>query len=321
MLDELLDRRVIFLLGKGGVGRTSIAAALALHCAQTGRRVLAMECDLRGPLASRLGCEPAFEPREAQLKLAAMILDGRHSLEEYLRLIVPGRAVLNAVFASRLYQYFVQAAPGLRELMMLGKVCYEVERNLSESNSWDMIIVDAPASGQAIQMLRMPFAANQIFGESVVGRESRNIARMLRNKRLCALVLVTSADSLALPEALEGDSALRALGLELDAVILNRYAVTRFSRADVDRFGHHGRLRSSLKRIDDLCSIAAAELERAARSQRALSLLKQRMKCPVVTIRECAGRFGSELVRDLAAQPSMMAESEQPVADRVATSS
>ena len=63
-----------------------------------------------------------------------MVLEGRHALEEYLKLVIPARAVMRAVFASRLYQFFVNAAPGLKELMMLGKVYYEAERKLGGRN-------------------------------------------------------------------------------------------------------------------------------------------------------------------------------------------
>ena len=82
------------------------------------------------------------------------------------------------MFSSRLYQFFVQAAPGLKELMMLGKIYYEAERKLGGSNHWDLIVVDAPASGQALSILKMLTAAQQTFGDSVAGREAGNIHRM-----------------------------------------------------------------------------------------------------------------------------------------------
>src|ERR1700682_5550128 len=104
MLTELLDRRVMIVLGKGGVGKTALSAAIAGLAAATGKHALIMETDSRAPLAATFGVEPSFVPIEVAPHLALMLLDGRHALEEYLRLVVPGRTLLKAVFASRVYQ-------------------------------------------------------------------------------------------------------------------------------------------------------------------------------------------------------------------------
>src|SRR5216683_2541855 len=179
MLKELLSRRVLIVLGKGGVGKTAVSAAIAKLCAASGSRALLMETDTRAPLAAMFGIEPSSDPKEVAANLSLMTLDGRYALEEYLRLVVPGRMLLKAVFASRLYQFFVQAAPGLRELMMLGKIYYETERAPSDPKRHDLIIVDAPASGQALSLLNMPNAARSTFGDSIVGKEANNISRLL----------------------------------------------------------------------------------------------------------------------------------------------
>src|SRR5215469_8225936 len=136
MINELLARRVIIVLGKGGVGKSTLSAALAKAATHNGWRALVMECDSRAPLASIYGLSPSYEPAEAAPGMYLMTLDGRHSLEQYLRIAVPSRLLLKAVFSSRLYQFFVQAAPGLRELMALGKVYYEAGRERGDSERW-----------------------------------------------------------------------------------------------------------------------------------------------------------------------------------------
>src|SRR5205823_2304389 len=152
MFDDLLKRRVLLIVGKGGVGKTVLAAAIATTSARRGARTLAMECDVRAPMADLLDAQPSFVARDVSERLSAIVLEGSHALEEYLRMVVPGRAVLNAIFASRLYQYFVQAAPGLKELMMLGKLYYESELRAGSRRKWNLIVVDAPASGQALSL-------------------------------------------------------------------------------------------------------------------------------------------------------------------------
>ena len=295
-LDELLKRRILILLGKGGVGKTTLAAAFATVAAERGLRTLAMECDLRAPLCALFGKEPAFEPQQVAPNLAAMVLEGRHSLGEYLHLVVPGGAVLNAVFASRLYQYFVNAAPGLKELMMLGKICYE-----SEQRNRDLIVFDAPASGQALGLLKMPFAARETFGESVVGREARHIARTLRNEKTCAVVQVTIAEPLAIAETLEAHAGLDALGLKVAAAILNRRNPAAFESSDIARLADHPALKE-LAHLDYACEAAQAELERAQASRRALAQLRQTIRGPIIELDECRGYAGADLVERLAAE-------------------
>src|SRR5271163_2441199 len=118
MIDELLRRRALIVVGKGGVGRTSVSGALAiLRAAGHGSaRVLAMEYDRLGALAIAMGRKPGFDPAKAAPGVWTAVLDGAHQLEEYLSTVVPSRAMLKAVVSSGAYRYFVEAAPGLREL-------------------------------------------------------------------------------------------------------------------------------------------------------------------------------------------------------------
>jgi anion-transporting ArsA/GET3 family ATPase len=300
MLSDLLQHRVIFLLGKGGVGTTSVAAALALAASRRGNAVLAMESDVRGPMAVSFGIKPAFEPAMISERLFLMVLEGRHSLEEYLRLVVPARTVLRAVFASRLYQFFVQAAPGLKELMALGKVYYEAERKMGGESHWDAIVVDLPASGQALSILRMPTAAQETFGDSVVGREAGNINRMLRDGRQTAVVLVTTPEPLPISETLETAAALSAMGIEPAAIVFNRSRAPQFSSRDVARLKEHLIASGNTAGAEHLGRIAKMELERASQAVHALEQLRTNAHAPVIQVPQLHGLSGGELVRRLA---------------------
>src|SRR3989442_8253471 len=110
---SILEPRVHFVVGKGGVGKTTVAAALALALARRGRRTLAVEMDVSGRLVAVLGPDPAPG-------LTVRAIDGRAALEEYLGLIIPVKRLLSTIFSSKIYQYFVAAAPGLKELMTIG---------------------------------------------------------------------------------------------------------------------------------------------------------------------------------------------------------
>src|SRR6266481_3480958 len=300
MLKELLSRRVLIVLGKGGVGKTTVSAALAKLCAASGSRALLMETDTRAPLATIFGVEPSFEQKEVAPNLSLMTLDGRYALEEYLRLVVPSRMLLKAVFASRLYQFFVQAAPGLRELMMLGKIYYEAERKDSKPPNRRVIIVDAPASGQAMNLLKVPTAARTTFADSVVGKEASNISRMLRDRRHCAIVQVTNSDALSIAETIETHAELSRIHLAPTAIIFNRMVTPTFSASDIAALKNRHVPRNRKKHREHLAEIAASELRRAAESRKALATIRTATSAQLIEIPEHRNSSGTELIAHVA---------------------
>ncbi len=169
-------------------------------------------------------------PREVGPNLAVVSIDGRTALEEYLGLIIPVKRLLSTIFSSRVYQYFVAAAPGLKELMTVGKVWYEATRREGARMAWDAVVVDAPATGHGLQYLRMPQAARDTFGAGLVQREANRVVELLQDARTTAVHLVTLADDMPVTEALEAHAQITGpLGLPAGAVIVNRVHRGRFA--------------------------------------------------------------------------------------------
>lgn len=301
MIDELLRRRVLIVVGKGGVGRSSVSGALATVRAADPARVLAMEYDRLGALTTALGRKPGLDPVEVVPGLWTLVLDGAHQLEEYLSTVVPSRAVLKAVVSSAAYRYFVDAAPGLRELIMIGKIFHELEYR-PPSPPWDLVVLDAPASGQALSVLRMPLAARETFGAGIAGRTADRVAELLRDPARCGVVLVTSPEPFAVSETLETHAALRGLGVDVAAVIFNRTHAPRFDAHDVARLARRPALRTVAPHLDGLAALARAELRRAADEHQALALVRRRTGAPIIELAECHGVAGLALVRELALQ-------------------
>jgi anion-transporting ArsA/GET3 family ATPase len=237
MPTSLLDRRLHFVVGKGGVGKTTVAAALARLLARRGRRTLAIEMDRAGPLAARLGRPGGgYAPAEVDRGLHVLAVDGRAALEEYLGLVIPVKRLLATVFASPVYQYFVAVAPGLKELMTVGKISYEATRRERDGPAWDAIVVDAAATGHSLQYLRMPQAARETFGAGIVQREAAKIIELLRAPHTTAVHVVTLAEEMPVAETLETcEQLVTGLGMPLGWVIVNRLHRRRFSGAALGR--------------------------------------------------------------------------------------
>jgi anion-transporting ArsA/GET3 family ATPase len=301
MIHELLRRRALIVVGKGGVGRSSVSGAIAMLRAGDPARVLAMEYDRLGALTIALGRKPGFAPSEVAPGLWTVVLDGAHQLEEYLSTLMPSRALLKAVVNNGAYRYFVEAAPGLRELIMIGKIYHELEYR-PPSPPWDLVVLDAPASGQALSVLRMPLAARETFGAGIVGRTAARVSELLRDPARCGVVLVTSPEPFAVSETMETHAALSGLGLETAAVIFNRTRAPRFDAHAVARLARSPALRAAAPHLDGLAALAQVELRRAAGERRALEIVRRRIDAPVIELAECRGVAGLALIRELARQ-------------------
>lgn len=223
-LSTLLARRLLFTVGKGGVGRTTVTLALALEAARRGKRVLVVELEgARGLEHALAGLRRATEPAPGLDLISYLAVDGRAALEEYLAMIIPVRRLLRTIFDSAIYQYFVAAAPGLKELMTVGKIWYEADRSESGADDApDIVLVDAPATGHSLQYLRMPAAALEAFPVGLVNREAERVLGLLRDPTATAVVVVSTAEEMPANETLEIFSGLEEIGLLIAALVVNQ---------------------------------------------------------------------------------------------------
>jgi anion-transporting ArsA/GET3 family ATPase len=236
LLDSLLARRLVVLTGKGGVGKSVVGLSFALAARERGKRVLVVEVAAPLEAARRLG-GPASNGREIEALpgLFTLNLEPRDAMDEYVRHVVKLDLLTRRILASPIYSRFFAAAPGLRELMVLGKIMVleEARDRLSRSPRYDLIVVDAPATGHGLAYLKVPMVASRAVPVGPIGHNAKRILKLLRDERRTALVVVAAPEEMAAVEAVELYSAARdEVGVKPSALVLNGCHERRFSDDD-----------------------------------------------------------------------------------------
>ena len=279
---ELLDRQLVFVTGKGGVGKTAITAALGMLAASQGKRVLTCEVDAKGNLADFYETKPnRFAPREVQPGLFSMAMDTEESLKEYLSLQLKLPLIARVGPLAKSFDFLATAAPGVKEILTVGKLCYEVrERN------YDLVVVDAPATGHVIAQLAAPQAINELVKVGLVRDQTAWMVDMLSNPRVTGAVIVAAPEEMPVTETIELAERIRTeTTVDLAAVIVNKVLPELFGRGEEEIFHRLG----DEPFYDDLAAavgapvhdvLEAAQLAVTLRRTRAEHLTRLRRELP-----------------------------------------
>ncbi|HEV8246577.1 MAG TPA: ArsA family ATPase [Polyangiaceae bacterium] len=291
-----LDRlRFLFVTGKGGVGKTTVCAALAQRFASRGKRVLLAVTGAEQRFSQLLG-GPAIAENIGELRpgLSAVLLKPEVAFREYGQMVLKSRRLADALFDNKYVQGFFRGAPGLKEWALLGKAWYHAIERQDGKPRFDVVLFDAPATGHALDMLRVPKVIVDVSPPGVLRHDAQRAWAFFRDPRACGVVVVTLPEELPTNETLELATALRGeLSLPIAALLVNGLVEPLFDapgRAALEQSGENPSARSAAEQ-----AIASA-VRRAVRERvQAQSLARLReLELPELTLPWVAGGVDSE---------------------------
>jgi len=229
----LASQRLIVVTGKGGVGKTTVTAALAHAVAASGRRVLAVEVG-RGPLGALLGAPRlGSEPVHVTGRLAAASLEPEALLGDFVEGVLRFRILARRLLESTAFQVLAAAAPGLGEFLVLHRLLGWIEARRRGRALYDLIVVDAPASGHSLPLLAAPRTLGALARLGPVAELLARVQRLIADPDATLVCVVTTPEELAVRETVELHRELgEHLGLAVAPPIVNALPPRRFTAGD-----------------------------------------------------------------------------------------
>jgi anion-transporting ArsA/GET3 family ATPase len=227
----LLDRRLLVVTGKGGTGKSTLTAALGVAAAKRGKKVLVCEVVAKERVADLLG-KPSSgtEIRELLPNLFSVHVRPREAMREYALMTLKYETLYKIAFENAAARYFLSAAPSLAEIVMLGKVWWHATHDLERGRPrWDLVILDAPATGHGLTFLTVPEVFLRLVSEGPLARDMLGMQDLLKNPSQCSTCIVTLPEEMPANEAIELHRALKTHELPLGPLFLNGVFEPRFT--------------------------------------------------------------------------------------------
>lgn len=281
----LLDRELVVVTGKGGCGKSTVAATLAVAAAARGIEVIVAEVDARADVARALGATGRPEPSvEVELapRLHHVSIDPDSALRHYLADQLPSRALADTLLSSRVFPYFVAATPGMRELLTIGAVwdLTQEESRRTGERLYDLVILDAPATGHGLAMLEAPSTFERAAQAGRVAGQAGQIDALVRDPSRTAVVAAARPEELPVNETIDlADELAERLSVTLAAAVVDRVHGDPLTPEESRRVAAAG--------VDPAATGAALAVHRRAEAEHdEIGRLRRSLDCPVVTLPE-----------------------------------
>jgi anion-transporting ArsA/GET3 family ATPase len=286
---RLFDRKLLLVAGKGGVGRTTVAITLAIAAGQLGKRAAVVELYGASAIGPRFGLPGrTYEPRPIAPNVDTFSLTPWECADDFARQKLRVNALVRVLFHNAMFRAFVDAVPGLHDLFQLGKLNHLASTPEADDPNYDLIVVDAPATGHGLTLLDAASSMREVVGSGLVADESDLIRGLLHDPTRTGLVLVTLPDALPVNETLELVAQLEGRSALVAGAVVNqvRRVVLPGHGADVVTASLRARGAGHLADLAERAVATAERQDRAiARLRDALAAAAGPVPPPVVPLR------------------------------------
>jgi len=302
-MSDLLDKRLVFVTGKGGVGKSTVSLALALAAARDGKRTILCEVAAQEHL-SRVFHRSQVGFREVEMRhnLWAISIDPDESMREYVLLQLKVKPMRDLLFRSRIFTYLAAATPGLKELVTIGKI-WELaldDRKARGGHRYDQVIVDAPATGHGVGFLQTPRTFANIAKVGPIRQQAETLDAFIRDRERTGIAIVALPEEMPVNETtmLERDLSTE-VGVTVDRIFCNGLYPERFDDAETDRIATA--MSETTGDVRTACRAAISESRRARSQLEQLARLEENCEAPVTTLPYLfSAELGVEAIETLA---------------------
>jgi anion-transporting ArsA/GET3 family ATPase len=282
-MPDMFDKRLLFVTGKGGVGKSTIAAGLGLAAAQRGKRTIICEIGSQEHTSQlfRRG-QVGFHEVELQEDLWAISIDPDESMREYVLLQLKVRAMRDLLFRSRVFTYLAAATPGLKELVTIGKIweLAQLDRKVKKGRKYDLVIVDAPATGHGIGFLQTPRTFASIARVGPIHSQAQELDRFITDHDVTGTAIVSLPEEMPVNETALLEQELREeIGVAVDRVYMNALYPERFTEEEAAKMQSASDADGAV--VGSALRAAVSEQRRAVSQRKQLARLKEQVGTPV----------------------------------------
>jgi anion-transporting ArsA/GET3 family ATPase len=283
---KLLDHRILLVTGKGGTGKTTVAAALGLWAARSGRRTLICEtkgAEAIGPLFHRPSV--GYSPTALHPNLFVMSITSKAAIEDYVVQQIKVRQLYRLVFRNRVMAPFIDAVPGLHDAVHLGKVFDLIgEQNKNGASKWDLVIVDAPATGHGLHMIRAPRAMMELTRTGPIFEGVRIVDEVMSDPNTTGILATCLPEEMPINETISLWKDLGQFQSLFKACVLNEMDIAPFTHPEDWEMCKEGLLQHTNPAVVEAGSLCDAWMGRLSRQEAAKLSLDEALPCPITEL-------------------------------------
>jgi anion-transporting ArsA/GET3 family ATPase len=276
----------VIVTGKGGVGKSTVALALAMAAARRGKRTILCEVAAQEHLSHVFHrAEVGFHEVEMAENLWLISIDPDESMREYVLLQLKVKAMRDLLFRSRIFNYLAAATPGLKELVTIGKIweLAQLDRKVKRGRKYDLVIVDAPATGHGVGFLQTPRTFANVARVGPIRQQAEILDRFIRNRKRTGVVVVALPEEMPVNETAKLERDLESeVGVAVSRIVCNGLYPERFDDQETETLLELAADREGAVRV--ACRAAISESRRARAEREQLARLEELTEAPVTTL-------------------------------------